>query len=69
MDGEGHTFRSGRYIGRSEEDILSGLNEEKLILWYHDLYQRYIGERIFNYPAGELEEDVENIEEAIDEKG
>lgn len=25
--------------------LLNDLNAEKLILWYHDLYQRYIGER------------------------
>lgn len=25
--------------------VLNGLNEEKLILWYHDLYQRYIDEQ------------------------
>jgi len=25
--------------------LLNDLNKEKLLLWYHDLYQRYIGER------------------------
>ncbi len=27
------------------KEVLNGLNEEKLVLWYHDLYRRYIDER------------------------
>ena len=38
--------------------LLNDLNQEKLLLWYHDLYQRYIGERKEKHSYGRFLEDL-----------
>ena len=38
--------------------LLNDLNPEKLVLWYHDLYQRYIGERNEKRSYGRFLEDL-----------
>jgi len=38
--------------------LLNDLNQEKLILWYHDLYRRYIGERNERRSYGGFLEDL-----------
>lgn len=38
--------------------LLNDLNQEKLVLWYHDLYQRYIGERNEKRSYGRFLEDL-----------
>jgi hypothetical protein len=38
--------------------LLNELNQEKLILWYHDLYQRYIRERNEKHSYGRFLEDL-----------
>lgn len=38
--------------------LLNDLNQEKLLLWYHDLYQRYIGERKEKHSYGGFLEDL-----------
>jgi len=39
--------------------LLNDLNQEKLLLWYHDLYQRYIGERKEKHSYGRFLEDLQ----------
>jgi len=38
--------------------LLNDLNQEKLVLWYHDLYRRYIGERNEKRSYGRFLEDL-----------
>jgi len=38
--------------------LLNDLNPEKLVLWYHDLYRRYIGERKEKHSYGRFLEDL-----------
>ncbi|MBA7516230.1 hypothetical protein ES705_08276 [subsurface metagenome] len=38
--------------------LLNDLNPEKLVLWYHDLYRRYIGERNEKRSYGRFLEDL-----------
>jgi hypothetical protein len=40
------------------KNLLNDLNQEKLVLWYHDLYQRYIGERNEKRSYGRFLEDL-----------
>jgi hypothetical protein len=41
------------------ERLLNDLNQEKLVLWYHDLYQRYIAERREKHSYQRFLEDLE----------
>jgi len=40
------------------EKLLNDLNQEKLVLWYHDIYRRYIGERNEKRSYGRFLEDL-----------
>ena len=40
------------------KNLLNDLNQEKLVLWYHDLYRRYIGERNEKRSYGRFLEDL-----------
>jgi len=44
VEGRGILLGITDSLGEAER-LLNDLNQEKLVLWYHDLYQRYIAER------------------------
>ena len=44
VEGRGILLGITDSLGEAQR-LLNDLNQEKLVLWYHDLYQRYIAER------------------------